>query len=97
MGIPLEQLNDRQISLIDSRDRKPLKRRGMTAAEKRDKHCKTLERKIHDQFSGFANRYGFIVWHTVEGLSRSPNFLNLQGFRRRHCAGGLLKGRSQAG
>jgi hypothetical protein len=64
MGIPLEQLTDRQIALIDTRDRKPLKRRGMTAAEKRDKRCKILERKIHDQFSGFAKRNGFIVWHS---------------------------------
>jgi hypothetical protein len=64
MGVPLEQLTDSQIALIDARDRVPLKRRGMTAAEVRDKRCKILERKIHDQFNGFAKRNGFIVWHS---------------------------------
>jgi hypothetical protein len=76
MGIPLEQFNDSQKSLIDPRDRKAIygidgvgkstfaKRRGMTAAEIRDKNCTTLERKIHDQFTGFCNRNGFIVWHS---------------------------------
>jgi hypothetical protein len=64
MGIPLEQFNDRQKSLIDARDRKRFKGRGMTAAEIRDKNCTTLERKIHDQFSGFCKRNGFIVWHS---------------------------------
>jgi hypothetical protein len=64
MGIPPGQLTDQFLSKIDQRDRKPLKRRGMTAAEKRDKACKILERKIHDQFSGFAKRNGFIVWHS---------------------------------
>jgi VRR-NUC domain len=64
MGIPPEQLTENQLSKMDPSDRKPLGKRGMTAAEKRDKACKILERKIHDQFSGFAKRNGFIVWHS---------------------------------
>jgi hypothetical protein len=64
MGIPIEQLSDSQLSMIEPGERKPLKRRGMTAAELRDKSCKILERKIHDQFTGFCKRNRFIVWHS---------------------------------
>jgi hypothetical protein len=64
MGIPPGQLTDQFLSKIDRRDRKPLGKAGMTQAEIRDKRCKILERRIHYQFSGFAKRNGFIVWHS---------------------------------
>lgn len=83
MGIDPRLLTDRQLRLISPADRKPLGKAGMTAGEALTKETKTLERKIHNDFTGFCNRHGIDVWHSNpvrkssigEGL---PDFLCLR-------------------
>lgn len=64
MGIPAAQVTDDIRLRMIASDRKKFGRRLMTKAEARDKYCRTLERKIHDQFSGFLSRLGLEFVHS---------------------------------
>jgi hypothetical protein len=83
MGIDPRSFNDKQLGLISAADRRPMGKAGMTSGEALTKETKTLERSIHNQFTGFCNRTGVDVWHSNpcrkssigEGL---PDFLCLK-------------------
>jgi hypothetical protein len=64
MGIDLTDITEEMRVRMYPADRKALGKRGLTNAEAREKYCTRTERGIHDQFTGFCKRNGFIVWHS---------------------------------
>jgi hypothetical protein len=73
MGIDLNSFNDKQRGLIDSADRKPLGRAGMTAAECRDEQRLRLEREDQRQFRGWLERNEYAYYHSGTHKRSSAN------------------------
>jgi hypothetical protein len=64
MGIDPAMLTEAQLRLIPEADRKPLGKLGLTKAEALRQETFKLERKIHDEFSGFCQRNQITIWHS---------------------------------
>jgi hypothetical protein len=86
MGIDLANLTDRQLQMMPNAERKKLGKRAVTAAEALHVETSRLERKIHDQFTGFCDRYGIDPWHSNPTRKSSiragyPDFLCVKNSR----------------